>query len=174
MIAFVGCGTTQRTNKEVTEQYFYARNAMDFPMINSLISDSITVIEGDYTMPYSKESFYEVFKWDSVFQTSYDIINLQEEQERIIASIRLSSIRNRFLYNDTMTCQFRLTFKEDKISTIESLDCENANWEVWQERVTELVEWIDSNHPELNGFIFDLTMGGAKDYIEAIQLFKSN
>ena len=133
----------------------------------------MTVTEGDYIMRYSQDSYYEVFKWDSIFQTSYEIAELKETENEVVAFITLSSIRNSFLKNEQMTCQFRLSFESGKISKIESLDCEDANWKIWQDRVAELVQWIEENHPELNGFIYDMTMEGAKNYIKAIELFES-
>lgn len=170
----MGCVDKKSSNTERTEKYFNARNSFEYKEIQDLISDSLTVIEGDYVMHYSQESFYEVFRWDSVFQTTYEIVELKEMDEQIVASISLSSIRNRFLKNDLMTCQFKLTFTSGKISTIESLDCKGANWEIWQNGVNNLVDWIEDNHPELNGFIHDMTMNGAKNYLKAISLYESN
>ncbi|MFT6781217.1 MAG: hypothetical protein ACJA1A_001137 [Saprospiraceae bacterium] len=169
-----GCTQKKPPNKETAEKYFTARNSVEFKEIQDLISDSLTVIEGDYKMLYSQDSYYEVFKWDSVFQTSYEIVELKEIDEQIIVSISLSSIRNKFLKNDLMTCQFKLSFESGRISKIESLDCKDANWEVWQKRVNILADWIEDNHPELHGFIHDMTMKGAKNYLKAINLYELN
>lgn len=170
----IGCTSKKLTNKETAISYFNARNSTDFTKVRDLIYDSLTVIDGDYIMPYSRDSYYEVFKWDSVFQTSYEIIEIQEIGEDIIASIALSSIRNRFLENDSMTCDFKLSFDSGKITKIRSQECKNANWQNWEKRVIALVEWIGVNHPELNGFIHDMTMTGANNYLKAIELYNSN
>jgi len=50
----------------------------------------------------------------------------------------------------------------DKITKIEALECSDANWNVWQAERDSLVNWVKINHPELDGFINDLTMNGAK------------
>ena len=123
LIILLSCGQEQSNHNEVTTNYFNARNTMNFKEIKATISDSITITEGDYVMPYNHDSFYEVFRWDSVFQTNYEIINIQETDDQIIASVALSSIRNKFLKNESMTCQFKLSFSSGKISKIESLDC---------------------------------------------------
>lgn len=47
-------------------------------------------------MPYTNDSFYEVFKWDSVFKPSYTIVELQEKNNLIIAFVALNSVRNEF------------------------------------------------------------------------------
>lgn len=114
----VGCEQQTTSNVEVTKNYFEARNSADFNEVKNLINDRLMVLEGDHTMPYSQESFYEVFKWDSIFQTSYEIIELKEHEEQIIASIALSSIRNTFLKNGSMTCKFKLSFNSGKISKL--------------------------------------------------------
>ena len=64
-------------------------------------------------------------------------------------------------------------FESGKISRIENLDCPDANWETWGKQVDSLVNWTKENHPGLNGFIHDLTMKGAQDYMKAIALYKN-
>lgn len=172
IIAFFNkCDQGKLNNKATVEKYYMARDAADFKDISLLVSDTITVVEGDYVMPYTLESYYEVFKWDSVFQTKYKIIELEEVESQVIVSVTLSSIRNAFLQNNPMTCKFKLSLQSGKISKIESLNCKDANWEIWQKRVDALVKWVDINHPELNGFIHDMTMNGAKNYLKAINLY---
>ena len=48
----------------------------------------------------------------------------------------------------------------------------DANWEIWQRERDSLVNWIKENHPELDGFVHDLSMEGAQNYLKAISLYK--
>lgn len=173
-LLFIGCDQINISNQEVAKKYFEARNSVAFNDIKKLIHESLIIIEGDYIMHYSKESFYEVFKWDSIFQTTYNIVELKERNDQLVASIALSSIRNKFLKNDLMTCKFKLSFNSGKISKIESLDCSGSDWGKWENQRDSLVSWINANHPQLNGFIHDMTMNGAKNYLKAIELYESN
>lgn len=172
-LSVIACKEIHQTNQEITKKYFEARNSVEFSDVKMLINDSLIVVEGDHMMSYSQESFYEVFKWDSIFQTSYDIVELKEVNDQVLASITLSSIRNSFLKNELMTCKFKLSFNSGKISKIESLDCLGADWNIWGKERDDLVNWISENHPELNGFIYDMTMEGAINYLRAIELYES-
>ncbi|MBV6646566.1 MAG: hypothetical protein KI790_14010 [Cyclobacteriaceae bacterium] len=124
-------------------------------------------------MPYTKESFYEQFKWDSVFQPTYEIIELEEQESQIIATVASSSKRYKFLKNDPLTCKFRVSFGSNEITKLESMDCPSADWNVWQTERDALVDWTRKNNPELDGFIHDLTMNGAINYLKAIELYEN-
>ena len=123
-------------------------------------------------MPYNLDSYYEEFKWDSIFRTSYKIVELIEEDDWVMATVVSNSIKYEFLKNNPLTCQYRISFNSDKISKIESLECLGVNWDIWQEQKDTLVSWIDKNHPKLDGFIHDMTMNGALNYLKAIALYK--
>ena len=124
-------------------------------------------------MPYNHDGFYEVFKWDSIFRTSYEIVGLEEMDNRIMVSVVLNSIRNEFLKNSSMTCKYKISFRFGKISKIEELECKDVDWNIWEKERDSLVNWIQKNHPELDGFINDMTMNGAMNYIKAIELYRN-
>lgn len=157
---------------EVTSGYYQARDAMNFGEIKSYVADSITIVEGDYIMPYDMESYHEVFKWDSIFQTSYQLLNTQKEDGEVIASVRLKSIRNSFLKSDSMTCNFKLSFIDNQITRIQTMGCTGVDWSLWETQRDELVGWIKENHQELVGFEIDMTQQGAQNYLRAINWYK--
>lgn len=170
----MACGDKQLSRQEIITDYYGARDARNFTKIKTLIADSITITAGDYIMPYTRESFYEVFKWDSVFRTSYEVVELEESGKRIVASISISSGRHEFLKNDPMQCRYGISFDSGKISKIEELECKDADWNAWQAERDSLVSWTKKNHPEPDGFINDMTMEGAQNYVKAIELYKSD
>ena len=142
--------------------------------LKTLINDSITIVAGDYVMPYTDDSFYEEFKWDSTFRPSYKIVELEEKNNQVIALVTLNSVRNEFLKNNTMTCQYQISFNSGKISKIEELECKDADWNIWKKERDSLVSWVKKNHPELDGFINDMTMNGAINYLKAIELYETD
>lgn len=169
----LGCNSKKASHNEIVTRYYNAFNVSDFTQIQSLISDSLTIAEGDYIMTFSPSSFYEHFKWDSVFQTKYEIVKLENLNDQFIATISSTSTRYEFLKNNPLTCRFEISFDSLKISKIETLGCPDADWNVWQKERDSLVNWTSRNHPELDGFINDLTMDGAIDYLKAIELYRS-
>ncbi|MBD0851909.1 hypothetical protein [Maribacter arenosus] len=169
-----GCSDQKLTHQETVTKYYNARDAANYNELKTLINDSITIIAGDYVMPYSHDSFYEQFKWDSIFRPSYKIVELEEKNNQIIASVALNSVRNEFLKNNAMTCQYKISFNYGKISKIEELECKSADWNIWQKERDSLVSWIKKNHPELDGFINDMTMNGAMNYLKAIELYETD
>lgn len=174
LLAFLsGCTDKKLSHAEVVTNYYEAFNASDYQQVKQCITDSITIVEGEYVMPYSRDSFHEQFKWDSIFQPTYEIIELQEQDNQIIATVASSSKRYAFLKNDPLTCQFQISFHSDKITRLVALDCPGADWSVWQTERDSLVSWIGANHPELDGFIHDLSMKGARNYLKAIELYQN-
>ncbi len=166
------CTERPLSQKEQVMAYYRARDAGDYKELKTVVDDSITIVSGDYVMPYSLTGFYEQFKWDSIFKPSYEIAMLEEKGNHIIADVTLNSVRNTFLKNSGMTCRYKISFNSGKISKIEELECEGVDWSVWQKERDSLVGWVNKNHPELAGFLTDMTMNGAQKYMKAMVLFE--
>lgn len=154
--------------------YYEAFNISDYNQVKDLINDSITIIEGDYTMGYTHSTFYEHFKWDSVFRPTNKVIDIQESGNDIIATVEVHSPRFEFLKNNPLTCKHKISFEGSKLTKLENLDCIDADWSVWEKERDSLVNWIKRNHPELDGFIHGQTMNGAINYLKAIELYEKN
>ena len=168
----LSCQPEKTSPTKIVSQYYEAFNTAEFNKLAPLLQDSFAVAEGEYITPYTIDSYYEHFKWDSVFQTSYEITKLVESDNQITVTVSSSSVRYKFLKNDPLICPFRFTIENNKISKIDALECVNADWSIWQQERDTLVSWIKQNHPELDGFIHDLTVKGAVDYLKAIELYE--
>ncbi|MCX2679861.1 hypothetical protein OOZ15_07935 [Galbibacter sp. EGI 63066] len=174
LISITSCAEKKSTKSEQIIKYYEGFKNSDYNQIKRTISDSLTIIEGDYTMAYTPESFYNQFKWDSVFKPVYKLVSLENENKQVVATVSVNSLRFEFLKNNPLTCKHKFHFKSGKINKIETLDCIDANWEIWQKERDTLVNWVKFNHPELDGFINDLNMKGAIDYLNAIELYKKS
>lgn len=171
---FAGCSDQKLTHQETVTKYFNARDASDFKELKKVINDSITITAGDYVMQYDQNSFYEQFKWDSVFRPSYKIVESKEKNNQMIVTVAQDNVRNKFLKNNPLVCQFKISFTSGKISRLEELECISTDWNIWQKERDSLVSWINKNHPELDGFINDMTMSGSIDYLKAIELYTND
>jgi len=60
-----------------------------------------------------------------------------------------------------------------KISKFEDFESIGTNWTVWEKEKEALVSWIKTNHPELDGFINDMSLNGAVNYLKAIKLYRA-
>lgn len=167
------CSGDNIDKAEQIKRYYQGFKNSDFNQIKELMADSLTITEGDYEMEFDHKSYYEQFKWDSVFQPKYKVISIEHQNDQFIATVAVESLRFEFLQNNPLTCEHRFSFTEDKISKIENLDCKDANWQVWQQNRDSLVNWIKENHSEIDGFVHDLSMKGAQNYLKAIELYKN-
>jgi len=173
LVVITSCADKQPTEKELIAEYYQGFQNADYNQIKATIADSLTLTEADYIMPFSKESFYGHFKWDSVFQPVYKKVDLQNTGEQYVVEIAVSSKRFAFLKNDPLVSRQRFYFKSGKISRVENVEFVDTDWEKWTTQRESLVNWTAVNHPELDGFINDLTMQGAINYVKAIELYEN-
>lgn len=172
LILTVSCSEKKTSTSELVTSYYNGFEESNYEQIRKTLSDSLAIHAGDYVMKYTPESFYEHFKWDSVFKPTYELVKLENQDEEVVATVAVHSLKFEFLKNNPLTCKFKFHFKSDKIHKIDNLDCD-ADWQVWQKERDSLVNWIRLNHSKLDGFVNDLSMKGAQNYLKAIELYKN-
>ena len=168
-----GCSNKKLSPSEAVEEYYAAFDSSNFERLISLVDDSLTIVEGEFLSTYNHDSFYQQFKWDSIFQPTYEVIRIEEESDHVIATVSSHSLRYEFLKNNPLTSKFKISLNSGKISRIELVGYEGADFEVWQKERDSLVKWVNTNHPELDGFVNDLTINGSKNYLKAIELYEN-
>jgi len=146
-----------------------------YESIEALLGDTITITDLDqYTMNYSKQAFEVYYKWDSVFQPQHKIVEFKQLSDTVIeVKQSVKSKRYEFLENNPLNTRHRFCFSNNKITRIENHEYLNADFDVWVAKRDSLVNWIDRNHPDLSGFIFDMTPAGAQNYLKAIELYQN-
>ena len=159
-------------NIELTEKYFKVYENGEYLEIEELLSDSLTIIDGDYSKTYTTSEFYEFFQWDSVFKPKIKISELREKNNDIYITVTTYSERLEFLRHNPLITNQKLTFDNGKICTIEIMDYENFDLYQWSSRRDTLVKWIETYQPELSGFNFDMTKNGAENYLKSIELYE--
>jgi hypothetical protein len=176
-IGLVSCNNSEKgiDKLEIAKLYYKALDNSNSSEMKVLLADSlITAIpEYDYELTYSKDEYVEKWlKWDSIFDPSYEILEIEEQDEIVLAKISKIDKRIFFLQKEPFITNEILRFQKDKIIAVETAYL-NFNEKVWESNKTSLLSWIGENHPELNGFIYDQTKPGGLKYLKAIELYKN-
>ena len=173
-IGFTSCKNSKKQvdKIEIAKSYYDALNNSDYSGAANLFSDSLTTKEGEYIVNYSKSEYVEILKWDFVFTPSYEILEIEQQDEIVKAKISKKCKRILFLHEKPFITNQIIRFQKNKIVTIET-DYVNFDEKTWGKNKTELVNWIDENIPELNGSINDLTESGGLKLLKAIELYEN-
>ncbi|WP_394751272.1 hypothetical protein [Spongiimicrobium salis] len=175
----LGCMSCKNTKKEIdklelAKRYYEALDTSDRMEMAKLLTDSLLTreTEYDYEQTFSQEEYLEWLKWDSVFGPAYEILDIGEEKGFVKASVSKVDKRILFLHEEPIVTRQHIHFKEDKIITVETTKYEVFKDSIFVKNRTEFLQWINENHPELNGVIYDQTKAGGLKYLKAMQLFE--
>lgn len=161
-------------NQTILQNFMNGYYIHGFDDISSMLADSVTIIDvPDYTVTYTKDEYRMIFQWDSVFQTKNEIEILGQTDSTVDILEKKYSKRFEFLEHNPLIMKQRIHFNQGVITTIENREYMNFDVPKWTSNRDSLVLWIDRNHPELSGFIYDLTKKGAENYLKAIELYQN-
>lgn len=159
---------------QLVEQYINALNKSDFQQVRFLFFDSIRLKELDYVSVFSKDDYYHLFQWDSTFHPTYKILEIQEDKSGVKMKVSKECKRILFLNQEPIVTHEFVKFKDNKIMSVDIIDYKVFNDSIWSLNRANLVSWITTNHPELNGFLHDQSKQGALNYLKAIQLYQQS
>ena len=173
-IGFISCKNSKKEidRVEITKQYFKVLDNSDYSKISDWFADSLKTIEGEHKNTYSKSEYLEILKWDSVFEPNYEILEIEQKDGIVKAKISKMDKRIFFLHEKPFIMNQIISFQKNKIISVET-DYLNFDYPTWEKNKNGLLSWIDKNHPELNGFINDLTEDGGMKFLKAIELYKN-
>ncbi|WP_108866585.1 hypothetical protein [Aquimarina aquimarini] len=176
-IGFISCKTSEKeiNRLEIAKQYYKALNNSDSTVMKILLTDSLLTKETDYDyiQTFSQNQYIEEWmKWDSVFDPTYKILEIKQENEIVKAKVTKIDKRINFLHQEPTVWNAVIRFDTDKIISIERTNV-IFNEKTWGRNRAELLSWIDKNHPELNGSIYEQTEIGGTKFLKAIELYKN-
>lgn len=171
LLVISACSSKEASRVATVKNYYSGFNNGDYKLIETQLSDSLTITEGDYTMNFTPETFETHFKWDSVFVPQVKIINIEQQENDLLVTISVSSKRFEFLRNNPLVTKHLVHFTNGKIRRIDNVDFINTDWKLWTEQKEGLTQWIVNNHKELDGFMIDQTLQGGLNYLKAIDLY---
>ena len=177
MIGFVSCKNSEKKIEklEIAKKYYEILDDSNTSEITALLADTVVIREkeSDYQETFSKEGYVDWLKWDSVFEPTYKILQIEGENEKIRAKISKTDSRISFLHEKPMIWNETIQFEKNKIIKVERTEYEIFNVQKFLENRDSLTNWIDRNHPELNGFLNDQTKTGGMNYLKAIELYRN-
>lgn len=156
----------------IAEEFYGILNTSDYAKLSSIVGDSILTKEIDYEKAFSIMDYTELLRWDSVFKPKYKILEIKEEDGKVKARVSKECQRILFLHGEPTVTNETIQFEDGKITSVEITDYVFFDDPKWDSNRTKLLNWIDENHPQLNGFLYDQTVTGALKYIRAIELYK--
>nr|WP_299000161.1 hypothetical protein [uncultured Allomuricauda sp.] len=176
IVCLVGCKNNDKdvASVEVAKAYYKSLNSSNLKKLSSLLTDSIICKELDYEASFSKDGYKELQRWDSVFQPTYKILEIQEVDGEVKSKISKACLRTLFLNGEPVVTKETISFKNGKIKRVSIDKYVVFNWKRWDSVRSRLVNYIDENQPELNGFLYNQTVEGALNYTEAVQLFNKS
>lgn len=177
MFIFFSCNNSQKEvdKLEIATAYYQALNSFDASKVKPLLSDSLVIreMDYDYTQAFSQKQYITNWmKWDALFNPSYTLLEISQEGDIVKAKISKLDQRILFLHKEPTIWNAAIHFEYNKIVRIENTNVA-FNDSIWSTNANALVKWIDKNHPELNGFIYDQTESGGIKYLKALKLYES-
>ena len=155
LVGLFSCKNSERRiNKlEIARNYYEVLDKSNVPGIETLLTDSLLTkeTEYDYEQTFSKEEYVEWLKWDSVFEPTYKILEIREQNGTVKATVSKMDKRISFLHQVPIVTDQVIRFDKDKIISIETTKYVIFNDSVFVKNRDGLVKWIDNNYPELNG-----------------------
>ncbi len=158
------------SDQQLIEGYVSGLNSAEFSEVDRYVSDSIVSKEFDFLLSDNIEAYSILFLWDSVFEPHYTIVEMKETELGVQMTLSKECKRIRFLNDSPILSKVNVSISNNEITEIQIYEHQNLDFSIWDARRDTLVSWIDSNHPELSGFVYDQTIEGGQDYLTAIEL----
>ncbi len=175
IIGVTSCQNSETKLKklEIAKKFYSAINNSNSSKITELISDVLYTIDDGYEQKFDQKTYAEWVKWDSVFQPNYEILQIKEENGVVKAKISKTDKRISFLHKDPIIMEEIIQFKDIKIKNV-IRNSVSFKVEKFVKNRDSLVDWVSTNYPELNGFLYNQTKNGAINYLKAIELYKKS
>lgn len=178
-MGFISCKTSENekfkeTSKlDIAKRYYKALDDSHSADMLTCVGDSILIRENpdDYEEHFSRKEYTQWLEWEAVFQPSYKILEIEEENDFVKAKISKIDKRLSFLTEEPIVWNEILRFRNQKIIKVERVEYEVFNVSKFVRNRDTLVKWIDKNHPELSGFLYPQTKSTAIKYLKAIERY---
>ena len=179
LVGLISCKNPEKTidKLQIAKNYFVALDESNSAKMEDLLADSLitTIPKYEYEVRYSKNDYLRNWlKWDSIFEPTYEVLEMNMENGTVKAKVSKSDKRIVFFMGKPFVTNEILRFKSDKITEIET-EYINFDEETWGKNRTELLNWTKENHPELN-LELNINMqneAGGNKFLKAIEQYEN-
>jgi len=165
--------TKESIKLQLAASYYNALNDSKASKMKILLRDSIVIRENadNYEERFSQKGYIEWLEWDAVFEPTYKVLKIEQDNQLVKAKISKIDKRLSFLHEEPMVWTEVIKFNQNKIVEVERIKYDIFKVDKFINKREVLVTWIDKNYPELNGFLFPQTKPVARQYLKAIELY---
>ncbi len=178
LLLFILCACVtehdQNKTQRLVNEYYNALTESDIDNTKRMFYDSVRIKDGDYALTHSIDDYSNWLKWDSVFKPNYAIKTIEMFGDTAEITVSKSCKRTLYLNEGPVVTKERLILMDNKIYSLEVVAYISYNHEKWIGNREKLVNWIELNHPKLNGFIHDQSLNGGVNYVKAIELYENS
>ena len=111
--------SAQTDDKALIKSYYKAYNEKDYTTLNTLVSDSIVVIEENYTIVNNKKAYIDLVEWGEVFESKNKLKKISVEDGIVVVKESEHSERVKFLYGKRIKAIATFTIHDHKITKID-------------------------------------------------------
>ena len=156
---------------QIARHYYKILNRSEGSDISLILNEGFTTKDDGFEHKYHPTEYVNWLKWDAVFEPTYKILSIKQENGMVRARISKIDKRILFLHKEPIVTEEMIRFDKNKISSIER-NSVVFNVAIFIKNRDELVTWIKENFPELDGFLNDQTEFGGMTYLKAIEIYK--
>lgn len=175
VIGFTSCKNPDKEidRLEIAKKYYEVLEQSNVSEIENLLTDSLLTKETqyDYEQIFTKKEYLDWLTWDAVFEPTYKILEIEQENGTVKAKVSKMDKRISFLHQEPIITEQVIHFENNKINSIETVNYVVFKDSIFVKKRDKLVNWTENNHPELSGFIHDQTKTGGVKYLKAIELY---
>lgn len=158
---------------EIIKNYYDGLNQSNYELVSSCIGDSLAMneTEWNYYLTFSRSEFKDWFQWDSTFKPKYKIVNINEKNDSVFATITKIDSRIQVLNYKPITYKVHFDIVDNKLIALHRYKYLQADWTTWQSNREQFIKWIDHFHPEYSGFMNVQNKEYGEKYLDAINLY---
>lgn len=172
-VLLISCNS-RHDDARIIEKFYEGFNSGDYTLLSEVISDTVEMTEMEYVLAANKQEAFRFFQWDSVFNPTYKVLEIKQNNVGCMVKVSKTCKRIEFLHDSAIVYTVEFEIVNSVIGRVSIIEYNQMNFDTWMSQRDSLIAWIGLNHSELSGFENNITLEGARDFLSAINLYQRN